>query len=434
MTDSSVPAVRLTGVDKFYGASRIVHQLDLEVRRGEFLTLLGPSGCGKTTTLRMIAGFVAPSAGRIHIGGKDVTDMAPQRRQIGMVFQDYALFPHLTVAQNIGFGLVERRVPRPQVRDRVSELLALVRLTGLEDRVPAQLSGGQQQRVALARAIAHPPEVLLLDEPLGALDLKMREHMQIEIRRIQQELGLTAVYVTHDQTEAMTMSDRVAVMNGGRLEQIGTPESVYNTPRTQFVASFIGKVNYLQGHVASLHDGHARIETRAGTCLCPSDTARTGDQVTIAIRPEHIGISAAGAAHAAVNHLQASVLSSIYAGSIRQYLVRLANHDTRLIETRAGDADTIAAVSKLDHKFTRLACTAERAFLRSLGGGCQLPIAAYAIVREKRIRLNGLVADSQGRRIVRARISGGLDEAEQLGSELGERLLGQGANELLGLA
>ena len=337
MTDSSVPAVRLTGVDKFYGASRIVHQLDLEVRRGEFLTLLGPSGCGKTTTLRMIAGFVAPSAGRIHIGGKDVTDMAPQRRQIGMVFQDYALFPHLTVAQNIGFGLVERRVPRPQVRDRVSELLALVRLTGLEDRAPAQLSGGQQQRVALARAIAHPPEVLLLDEPLGALDLKMREHMQIEIRRIQQELGLTAVYVTHDQTEAMTMSDRVAVMNGGRLEQIGTPESVYNTPRTQFVASFIGKVNYLQGHVASLHDGHARIETRAGTCLCPSDTARTGDLVTIAIRPEHIGISAAGAAHAAVNHLQASVLSSIYAGNIRQYLVRLANHDTMLIETRAGD-------------------------------------------------------------------------------------------------
>ena len=337
MTKPSVPAVSLEGVDKFYGASRIVNQLDLEVQQGEFLTLLGPSGCGKTTTLRMIAGFVSPSAGRIHIGGRDVTDVAPQRRQIGMVFQDYALFPHLTVAQNIAFGLVERGSPRARIKARVNTLLELIRLTGLEDRVPAQLSGGQQQRVALARAIAHPPQVLLLDEPLGALDLKMREHMQLEIRRIQQELGLTAVYVTHDQTEAMTMSDRVAVMNGGKLEQIGTPQAVYNRPHTQFVASFIGKVNYLQGRITSVDAGHARIETPVGTCLCAADGARAGDAVTIAIRPEHINLGAAMGNNEPVNCVQASVLSSIYAGNLRQYLVRMANQDTMLIETRAGD-------------------------------------------------------------------------------------------------
>jgi len=338
MKQTSVAAVRLVGIDKFYGTSRIVNQLDLDVEQGEFLTLLGPSGCGKTTTLRMIAGFVTPSAGSVHIGGKDVTGVAPQQRQIGMVFQDYALFPHLTVAQNIGFGLVERGAPRARVKARVNELLDLIRLGGLEDRVPAQLSGGQQQRVALARAIAHPPQVLLLDEPLGALDLKMREHMQLEIRRIQQELGLTAVYVTHDQTEAMTMSDRIAVMNGGRLEQIGTPESVYKKPRTRFVASFIGKVNYLQGRVASVAAGQARIETLVCNCQCPADGARAGDQVTIAIRPEHITLHALAQGDEPVNQVRATVLSSIYAGNLRQYLVRLSNQGDMLIETRAGDS------------------------------------------------------------------------------------------------
>ena len=340
MKPLSVPAVSLAGIDKFYGTSRIVNQLDLAVEQGEFLTLLGPSGCGKTTTLRMIAGFVAPSAGSIHIAGRDVTNVAPQQRQIGMVFQDYALFPHLTVAQNIAFGLVERGAPRAQVKARVGELLELIRLGGLEDRVPAQLSGGQQQRVALARAIAHPPQVLLLDEPLGALDLKMREHMQLEIRRIQQELGLTAVYVTHDQTEAMTMSDRVAVMNGGRLEQIGTPESVYNQPRTRFVASFIGKVNYLQGRVVSVEDGHAFVETAVCRCVCPAEGARASEQVTIAIRPEHITLKAmanGGAPASPVNHVHATVVSSIYAGNLRQYLVRLSDQSDLLVETRAGD-------------------------------------------------------------------------------------------------
>ncbi len=340
MKPVSVAAVSLVGIDKFYGESRIVHQLDLTVEQGEFLTLLGPSGCGKTTTLRMIAGFVAPSAGSIHINGKDVTNVAPQKRQIGLVFQDYALFPHLTVAQNIAFGLVERNVSRAQVKARVGELLDLIRLGGLEDRVPAQLSGGQQQRVALARAIAHPPQVLLLDEPLGALDLKMREHMQLEIRRIQQELGLTAVYVTHDQTEAMTMSDRVAVMDGGRLEQIGTPEAVYNRPRTRFVASFIGKVNYLQGHVASVDDGQASVETAVCQCLCPAGGVKAGEQVTLAIRPEHITLQATVNGNEAVNPFnaaQATVLSSIYAGNLRQYLVRLSDQSDMLVETRAGD-------------------------------------------------------------------------------------------------
>ena len=337
MSNLSVPAVSLKGVDKLYGESRVVDQLHLDVHEGEFLTLLGPSGCGKTTMLRMIAGFVSPSAGRIHIRGKDVTDVPPRQRQIGMVFQDYALFPHLTVAENIAFGLVERRAPRAQIAPRVSELLALIRLSGLEARLPAQLSGGQQQRVALARAIAFPPQVLLLDEPLGALDLKMREHMQVEIRRIQQELGLTAVYVTHDQTEAMTMSDRIAVMNGGRLEQIGTPESVYNTPQTRFVASFIGKVNYLQGRLVSSLDGLARIDTQIGICLCRAGNARTGDQVTVVIRPEHISMGPSDNTGEPTNRADASVLSSTYCGSIRQYLVRLPNQETMLIETRAGD-------------------------------------------------------------------------------------------------
>ncbi|MEO7242423.1 MAG: ABC transporter ATP-binding protein [Variovorax sp.] len=337
MNVSSIAAVSLQGVDKSYGDARVVDRLQLEVKQGEFLTLLGPSGCGKTTTLRMIAGFVRPTAGRVHIQGKDVTDVPPRDRNIGMVFQDYALFPHLTVAENIAFGLIERRSPRGQIASRVDALLKLIRLEGLEKRLPVQLSGGQQQRVALARAIAHPPQVLLLDEPLGALDLKMREHMQVEVRRIQQELGLTAVYVTHDQTEAMTMSDRVAVMNGGRLEQIGSPESIYDAPQTRFVASFIGKVNYLEGRLIASVEGQARVETPVGICVCPVGAARVGDAVTLAIRPEHMVIEPADGGTPSANRVAATVLSTTYCGNLRQYIADLRGQDPVLIETRAGD-------------------------------------------------------------------------------------------------
>ena len=331
------PAVHLSRVDKSYGDAHVVRQLDLSVHKGEFLTLLGPSGCGKTTTLRMVAGFVRPTAGRIDIGGVDVTHTEPRHRRIGMVFQDYALFPHLTVSENIAFGLVERGARAPQIAARVSELLDLIQLPELGQRYPSQLSGGQQQRVALARAIAHPPEVLLLDEPLGALDLKMREHMQIEVRRIQQQLQLTAIYVTHDQTEAMTMSDRVAVMNGGRLEQIDTPEAIYNRPCSRYVASFIGKVNFLDGHVTSVHDGLAQIEGPAGRCVCAAHGARPGDRVTVCVRPEHLTIHDLNSPPEALHRHPAQVLSSVFCGSIRQYQLRLANGQTLLSEARAGD-------------------------------------------------------------------------------------------------
>ena len=241
--------VTLDKIVKRYGSTVAVDDVSLNIKEGEFLTLLGPSGCGKTTTLRLISGFIQPTSGAIHFGEKDVTGIAPQHRQIGMVFQDYALFPHLTVSENISFGLVERKYEKHAIKARVDELLALIKLENAAERYPSEISGGQAQRVAVARAVAHPPSVLLMDEPLGALDLKLRETMQIELRRIQQELGITAVYVTHDQSEAMNMSDRIVVMNSGVIEQIGSPKDIYTNPQSVFVANFIGQVNILNCHV-----------------------------------------------------------------------------------------------------------------------------------------------------------------------------------------
>src|SRR5919109_31258 len=254
--------VVLTDVSRRFGGVTAVDGVTLDVGEGEFLTLLGPSGCGKTTTLRMIAGFLPPSRGRIVIDGEDVTRLPARRRNIGMVFQDYALFPHLTVAENIGFGLRERGTPRRRIGERVHELTALVRLTGLERRFPAELSGGQQQRVALARALAYTPRVLLMDEPLGALDLKLREAMQLELAQLQRRLGITTIYVTHDQEEAMTLSDRIAVMSEGRILQVGPPDEVYGRPRTAFVASFVGKVTLLAGTVRATHGGDCLVDVR----------------------------------------------------------------------------------------------------------------------------------------------------------------------------
>ena len=240
------PAVRLAGVTRHYGDVRAVDGIDLEIGRGEFFTLLGPSGSGKTTTLRLIAGFEQPDAGRIELEGADVTRVPPYRRDVNTVFQDYALFPHMTVAENVGYGLRVRGVGRRERRARVDEALELVRLPDAGRRKPIQLSGGQRQRIALARALVNRPRVLLLDEPLGALDLKLRQEMQIELKRIQQEVGLTFVYVTHDQEEALTMSDRVAVFNEGRIEQLGSPADVYERPETEFVAGFVGVSNLLE--------------------------------------------------------------------------------------------------------------------------------------------------------------------------------------------
>jgi putative spermidine/putrescine transport system ATP-binding protein len=240
------PAVRLAGLRKSYGQVAAVAGVDLEIAAGEFFTMLGPSGSGKTTLLRLIAGFERPDTGSVELAGRDVTRQPPYARDVNTVFQDYALFPHMTVAENVGYGLRVRRVPRPEQRRRAEAALEMVRLPGLSDRKPVQLSGGQRQRVALARAIVNEPEVLLLDEPLGALDLKLRQEMQLELKRIQREVGITFIYVTHDQEEALTMSDRLAVFNLGRIEQLGTPEAVYEKPASEFVAGFIGVSNLLE--------------------------------------------------------------------------------------------------------------------------------------------------------------------------------------------
>jgi putative spermidine/putrescine transport system ATP-binding protein len=240
------PAVRLAGLRKSYGHVAAVAGVDLEIAEGEFFTMLGPSGSGKTTLLRLIAGFERPDTGSVQLAGRDVTRQPPYLRDVNTVFQDYALFPHMTVAENVAYGLRVRRVPGPERRRRAEAALEMVRLPGLSDRKPVQLSGGQRQRVALARAIVNEPEVLLLDEPLGALDLKLRQEMQLELKRIQREVGITFIYVTHDQEEALTMSDRLAVFNLGRIEQLGTPEVVYEQPASEFVAGFIGVSNLLE--------------------------------------------------------------------------------------------------------------------------------------------------------------------------------------------
>ncbi|HEX5191833.1 MAG TPA: ABC transporter ATP-binding protein [Solirubrobacteraceae bacterium] len=248
------PAVRLISLARSYGDVRAVDGIDVEIGDGEFFSMIGPSGCGKTTTLRMIAGLVAPSEGWIEVHGRDVTGLRPHRRPVNTVFQQYALFPHLNVFENVAFGLRERRAPKREVATRVAEILELVDLTGREQHRPSQLSGGQQQRVALARSLVLRPEVLLLDEPLGALDLKLRKQLQLQLKQIQQEVGITFVYVTHDQEEAFFMSDRVAIMRDGRIEQMGTPRDVYQTPATEFVAEFVGASNRLPAEIVAVGD------------------------------------------------------------------------------------------------------------------------------------------------------------------------------------
>ena len=277
--------VRLERVEKsFDGRTRAVDRVDLEIAAGEFFALLGPSGCGKTTTLRMIAGFEEPDAGRIFVGGEDVTAMPVHRRDMGMIFQSYALFPHRTVAENVAFGLRMRGLPKDEIAARVAQALRQVALEGYEDRRPAQLSGGQQQRVALARAIVIRPRVLLCDEPLAALDRKLRQSMQIELKQLQQQLGVTLIFVTHDQEEAMTVSDRIAVMNAGRIEQIGSPSDIYNQPLTRFVSDFIGEINMFEG---SWQD---RSFVWNGVFLPARGEMRSGAG-TIAIRPERLRLT-----------------------------------------------------------------------------------------------------------------------------------------------
>jgi putative spermidine/putrescine transport system ATP-binding protein len=318
--------IRLAGVRKLYGDVVAVDGVDLEIRRGEFFTLLGPSGSGKTTCLRMIAGFERPDSGSIELAGSDVSRLPPAERDVNTVFQDYALFPHMTVGQNVGYGLKVKKVGRAERDERVKEALAMVRLDGYGDRRPSQLSGGQRQRVALARALVNRPRVLLLDEPLGALDLKLRQQLQVELKRIQSEVGITFVYVTHDQDEALTMSDRIAVMDDGHVLQVGSPRDVYEEPRSRFVAGFVGVSNLLElpverasGGVLMLRLGEADSVTADHTKEVPE-----GATAIVTIRPERIALEppdttpAAGACHA-----RGTVAESLYAGPTSRFVVGL---------------------------------------------------------------------------------------------------------------
>src|SRR5208282_1331815 len=296
--------VRLQGLKKAYGETVAVRDVTLSVAAGEFITLLGPSGSGKTTTLMMIAGFVPASGGEIFIDDRPVGRVPPERRELGMVFQSYALFPHMTVAENIAFPLRMRHWPRGEIPQKVATALEMVKLPGYEERVPRQLSGGQQQRVALARAIVFEPRVLLMDEPLGSLDKKLREHMQAEIKRIQQQLDMTVIYVTHDQDEALTMSDRIAVMHSGRIQQIGCPTELYDEPVNAFVADFIGESNFVSGTVTEVEsDGTIAVRHQSGRVFRAAGhvAVRPGMSVVASIRPERLTLGARTAADSRSN-------------------------------------------------------------------------------------------------------------------------------------
>jgi spermidine/putrescine transport system ATP-binding protein len=318
--------IRLDRVTKAFGDTIAVDDLSLDIEEGEFFSMLGPSGCGKTTTLRMIGGFDDPTRGTIYLGGRDVTDLPPYRRDVNTVFQSYALFPHFNVFENVAFGLRRRKVDRSEIERRVKDSLELVDLVGFDRRKPGQMSGGQQQRVALARALVNRPKALLLDEPLGALDLKLRKQMQLELKRIQEEVGITFIYVTHDQEEAMTMSNRLAVMRHGKAEQIGPPEDVYENPQTEFVATFLGASNLLDGELKEQRNGTSTVLLTGGDAVnLPSERAPFGSGVSVkvGVRPEKITIEPENGRTSApgLNTVNGLLRMSTYIGVSHQYKV-----------------------------------------------------------------------------------------------------------------
>jgi spermidine/putrescine transport system ATP-binding protein len=342
-TGTDGPDIHLDRVTKRFAETTAVDELTLSIERGAFYALLGPSGCGKTTTLRMIGGFEDPTAGTVYLGGSDVTDLPPYRRDVNTVFQSYALFPHLDVQKNVAFGLERRKLGRDEVRGRVSEALELTQLSGYEKRKPSQLSGGQQQRVALARALVNRPRALLLDEPLGALDLRLRKQLQIELKRIQQEVGITFVHVTHDQEEAMTMADTIAVMNEGRIEQQGGATDLYERPRTEFVANFLGDCNLVDGTLARRDGGVAEFVTHDGAKLRVPDerigAGVNGNAVRVGVRPEKLTLIPAGTdAPAGANALKGRVEIASFLGTAIQYVVHTAGGEefTAVEQNRLG--------------------------------------------------------------------------------------------------
>lgn len=337
--------VRLYRLTKRFGEVVAVDDITLQVEPGEFLTLLGPSGSGKTTTLMMIAGFEIPDRGEIDIDNEPVMCKPAYRRGIGMVFQNYSLFPHMTVEQNIGFPLRMRKVDKKEIRERTSQVLELVKLAGYEKRFPRQLSGGQQQRIALARALVFNPRVLLMDEPLGALDKKLREHMQLEIKQITDSLHITVIYVTHDQSEALTMSDRIAVMNLGRIEQLGSPAEVYDNPKNYFVADFIGESNFLEGEVEEIGEAVVVFRSKGGLRFLvfkQPGKAYEGKKF-LAVRPEKISLVDAG--HPLQNECEAIVEDTLYLGSVTTYRVRLLGDET-LLTIRQQNKETVRSLTK----------------------------------------------------------------------------------------
>jgi spermidine/putrescine transport system ATP-binding protein len=324
MAEQGGVAISLDGIAKSFGSFVAVEETHLDIRDGEFFSLLGPSGCGKTTTLRMIAGFEMPDQGRVLLRGADVTTVPPNQRNVNTVFQHYALFPHMNVAANVAFGLELKKVPRGERRDRVAEILRVVQLEGMEKRKPAQLSGGQQQRVALARALINRPAALLLDEPLGALDVKLRKQMQLELKRIQSELGTTFVYVTHDQEEALTMSDRIGVMHGGVIEQVGDPKEIYDHPTTPFVADFIGSLNALDFRVDEVADGLAvmRLGDNERLVVPVGRVPQPGEQLRVAVRPERVRIEPAnGRAPEGGSRVEGTIAELVYLGGLTHFHV-----------------------------------------------------------------------------------------------------------------
>lgn len=320
--DGMKAIVEIKNVNKIFGATHVVHDMNLTIYEGEFLTLLGPSGCGKTTTLRMIGGFESPSNGSILIEGIPVEEKEPFERDVNTVFQSYALFPHMTIFDNVAYGLQVKKTKKPEVNARVIEMLALVQLSGYEKRYPSQLSGGQKQRVAIARALINNPKVLLLDEPLGALDLKLRKQMQIELKRLQKKLGITFVYVTHDQEEALTMSDRIAVMYQGYIEQLDTPVNIYERPSTKFVADFIGESNVFEATVAKKSNDAISLTTETGDALGISEKANPSEVVYISVRPEKTLLTETPVEGFSI---RGTVKEQIYVGSLIKCIVTLQN-------------------------------------------------------------------------------------------------------------
>ncbi|MCS6816494.1 MAG: ABC transporter ATP-binding protein [Blastocatellia bacterium] len=336
-------AIRLEGVTKCYGAVTALESVSFEVERGEFLTLLGPSGSGKTTLLRVIAGLERPDAGRVYLGGEDVTELPPYRRRVHTVFQQYVLFPHLNVYKNVAFGLEQKRLSRREIARRVGAALELVRLSGYERRWPHELSGGEQQRVALARALVLEPEALLLDEPLAALDLQLRKEMQRELKRLQREVGISFLLVTHDQEEALALSDRIAVIADGRLQQIGTPREVYERPETAFVATFLGAANVLEAEILHRENGDALLGLCGHTVRVPLNGRRIeGSRAQVAIRPEKIALRARPLRRTDLVQLEGVIEERLYLGEATHWRVRVGEHYVTVTEPNRPGSKTDA--------------------------------------------------------------------------------------------